>query len=165
MSKKEKYKIVEQYILDNQASHYRFAFSYVKNKENALDIIQESILKALRSIDSLKEISYLKTWFYRILINTAISFLKKNKREYLLEDEALHLHLPKQEDEAPHLDLYEAINHLSPMYKTIILLRYFEDMKINDIAEMLGENSNTIKTRLYAAHRKLRIEMEDDKNE
>ncbi|QFG00580.1 RNA polymerase subunit sigma-70 [Psychrobacillus glaciei] len=161
MTKKEKFQLVENYIVENQNAHYRLAFSYVKNKESALDIIQESIMKALRSIDSLEEIHYLKTWFYRILINTSIDLIHKNKRVIVVEDNVLDFHLPVHENEIPDIDLYEAVDHLPPVYKTIIILRFFEDMKIEDIATTLGENTNTIKTRLYAALRKLRSNMEE----
>ena len=94
MTKSEKFQLVENYIVENQNAHYRLAYSYVKNKESALDIIQESIMKALKSIDSLEQIQYLKTWFYRILINTSIDFINKNKRMVVLEDEVLDFHLP-----------------------------------------------------------------------
>ena len=161
MTKKEKFQLVENYILENQQAHYRLAFSYVKNKENALDIIQDSIMKALRSIHSLEQINYLKTWFYRILINTAIDFINKNKRVISVEDDVLDFHLPTQEMHVRDIDLFEAIDHLSGRDKTVIILRYFEDMKIEDIALMLGEKTNTVKTRLYAALRKLRSSMEE----
>lgn len=161
MTKNKKFQLVENYIIEHQNAHYRLAFSYVKNKEAALDIIQESIMKALRSIDSLEHIQYLKTWFYRILINTSIDYIHKNKRMVAVEDEVLDYHLPVNELNAPDIDLYEAIDLLQPMYKTIIILRFFEDMKIEDIATALEENPNTIKTRLYAALRKLRSNMEE----
>lgn len=161
MTKNEKFQLVENYIIENQNAHYRLAFSYVKNKESALDIIQESIMKALRSIDSLEQIHYLKTWFYRILINTSIDFIHKNKRIVTVEDNVLDFHLPVQEMNIPNVDLYEAIDHLPAVYKTIIILRFFEDMKIDDIATTLGENTSTIKTRLYAALKKLRTNMEE----
>jgi len=161
MTKSEKFQQVENYIVENQNAHYRLAYSYVKNKESALDIIQDSIMKALRSIDSLEQTQYLKTWFYRILINTSIDFIHKNKRMVVVEDEVLDFHLPSQEMDVPDIDLYEAIDHLTPEQKTLIILRFFEDMKIEDIAKMLGVNQNTIKTRLYAALRKLRTNMEE----
>ncbi|MEK3979903.1 sigma-70 family RNA polymerase sigma factor [Psychrobacillus sp. FSL K6-2836] len=161
MTKSEKFQQVENYIVENQHAHYRLAYSYVKNKESALDIIQDSIMKALRSIDSLEQTQYLKTWFYRILINTSIDFIHKNKRMVVVEDEVLDFHLPSQEMDVPDIDLYEAIDHLTPEQKTLIILRFFEDMKIEDIAKMLGVNQNTIKTRLYAALRKLRTNMEE----
>lgn len=161
MTKSEKFQQVENYIVENQNAHYRLAYSYVKNKESALDIIQDSIMKALRSIDSLEQTQYLKTWFYRILINTSIDFIHKNKRMVVVEDKVLDFHLPSQEMDVPDIDLYEAIDHLTPEQKTLIILRFFEDMKIEDIAKMLGVNQNTIKTRLYAALRKLRTNMEE----
>lgn len=161
MTKSEKFQLVENYIIENQHAHYRLAFSYVKNKESAFDIIQDSIMKALKSIDSLEQIQYLKTWFYRILINTSIDFIHKNKRIVVVEDEVLDFHLSSHEMEVPDIDLYEAIDHLAPKQKTLIILRFFEDMKIEDIAKMMDINQNTIKTRLYAALRKLRTTMEE----
>lgn len=161
MTKSEKFQLVENYIVENQNAHYRLAYSYVKNKESALDIIQDSIMKALRSIDSLEQTGYLKTWFYRILINTSIDFIHKNKRIVVVEDEVLDFHLPSHEMDLPDIDLYEAIDNLTPEQKTLIILRFFEDIKIEDIAKMLGVNQNTIKTRLYATLRKLRTNMEE----
>ena len=162
MTKKEKYKLVERFIVENREAHYRLAYSYVKNKENALDIVQESILKALRSIDRLDDISYLKTWFYRIVVNTAIDFIRKHQRMTVMDDAILDSHLPKLEDEMTDMDLQNAIDQLPPKYKSIIILRFFEDLKIDEIAEVTGDNANTVKTRLYAALKKLRIEIGEE---
>jgi len=162
MTKDEKFELVERYIIDNQQAYYRLAFSYVKNKENALDIVQEAVLKALRSIDRLDEVNYLKTWLYRIIVNTSIDFIRKHARVSIMEDEILESHLPSSENELNDLDLREAIDHLPPTYKTIIILRFFEDLKLEEIAEITGDNLNTVKTRLYAALRKLRVEMGEE---
>ncbi|WP_313891964.1 sigma-70 family RNA polymerase sigma factor [Psychrobacillus sp.] len=161
MTKNEKYELVENYIVENQHVHYRLAYSYVKNKENALDIIQESILKALKSVEQLEEIQFMKTWIYRIIINTSLDFIKKHGRMQVMEEDALHSFLPEQRDETKNLDLYDALDELGEPYKTIVVLRYFEDLKIEDIAEIQKENANTIKTRLYAGLRKLRVNMEE----
>ncbi|MDW0117975.1 RNA polymerase sigma factor [Sporosarcina thermotolerans] len=162
MTRDDKFKLVEKFIIENQHAYYRLAFSYVKNKENALDIVQESILKALRSIDRVDEVKYMKTWFYRIIVNTAIDFIRKHQRMSIMDDEILESHLPSLEDDVTDFDLQEAVDHLSPNYKTIIILRFFEDLKIEEIAEVTGDNINTVKTRLYAALRKLRIEMGEE---
>ncbi len=161
MNKKKKYLLIENYLLENQQAHYRFAYSYVKNKEQAMDILQDSIIKALRSIDALDKVQYLKTWFYRILINTSLDLIQKDKKIVYVEDNVLDYHLPVQEDEMRDIDLYEAIDHLSGPDKTVIILRYFEDMKIDDIAKLLGENKNTVKSRLYATLKKLRALLEE----
>lgn len=164
MTKDEKFEQVESFIVEHQQAHYRLAYSYVKNKENALDIIQESILKALRSVDRLEEVKYMKTWFYRILVNTAIDFIRKHQRISIMPDEILDIHLPASENEVNDFDLQQAIDQLPPKHKTIILLRFFEDMKIEEIAEITGDNVNTVKTRLYAALRKLRVEMGEEQD-
>lgn len=162
MTRDDKFKLVEKFIIENQQAYYRLAFSYVKNKENALDIVQESILKALRSIDRLDEEKYMKTWFYRIIVNTAIDFIRKHQRMSIMDDEILESHLPSLEDDVTDFDLQEAVDHLPPTYKTIIILRFFEDLKIDEIADITGDNVNTVKTRLYAALRKLRVEMREE---
>lgn len=162
MTKKEKFKLIESFVIENREAHYRLAYGYVRNKENALDIVQEAILKALRSVDKLEELAYLKTWFYRILVNTAIDFIRKHKRMTVMEDDILSIHLPKQKDERPDMDLQQVIDQLPTKYKTIILLRFFEDMKIEEIAEVTGDNINTVKTRLYAALKKLRLEIGEE---
>lgn len=162
MTRDEKFELVERYIVENQQAYYRLAYSYVKNKENALDIVQESIFKALRSIDRLDEVNYLKTWLYRIVVNTAIDFIRKHQRVSIMEDDMLESHLPTSLNEMSDLDLQEAVDQLSPTYKTVIILRFFEDLKLEEIAEITGDNLNTVKTRLYAALRKLRVEMGEE---
>jgi RNA polymerase sigma-70 factor, ECF subfamily len=162
MTKNEKFLLVENFIVENQEAYYRLAYSYVRNKENALDIVQDSILKALHSIDQLKERCYLKTWFYRIVVNTSIDYIRKHQRVSVMDEDILAHHLPRLENEVTDIDLLGAIDQLPPKYKTIIILRFFEDLKIDEIAEITGDNVNTIKTRLYAALKKLRLEMGEE---
>ena len=69
--------VLIDYVKNNQEKLYRIAFSYSKNEEAALDIVQESIVKALKNISSLKEEKYVKTWFFRILINESLQYIKK----------------------------------------------------------------------------------------
>ena len=162
MIKKEKFELVENFIVENREAHYRLAYSYVRNKENALDIVQDSILKALKSIDRLDEISYLKTWFYRIIVNTSIDFIRKQQRITVMDNDILDVHLPRLEDKFNDLDLQDAISQLPLKYKSLIILRFFEDLIIDEIAVIMDENVNTVKTRLYAALKKLRIEIGED---
>ncbi|MBM7614476.1 sigma-70 family RNA polymerase sigma factor [Alkaliphilus hydrothermalis] len=160
MEKNERFKFVEGHILANKEAFYKTAYSYVKNKENALDILHDSIYKALKSVDTLQNKEYVKTWFYRILVNTAIDFLRKNKKLTVMEDEILEFHAEAVEDHYTDLDLEKALDLLPPPYRTIIVLKYFEDLTLTEIAHTLDENLSTIKTRLYSALKKLRVEME-----
>ena len=73
-------KEIIEFIKDNQEYFFRVAFSYVKNQDQALDIVQEAIVKALQKRYTLRHIEYLKTWFYRILVNECFATIKKSKK-------------------------------------------------------------------------------------
>lgn len=157
--KKKSKKEVTDYILKNYHSFYRLAYSYVRNEEDSLDIVQESIVKALSSLNKLESIEHVKTWFYRIVVNTSIDFLRKRKKLELLNDEDLILNLPSSDNDFINLDLEQILEALPPSYRIVVVLRYFEDLKLDDIALILNENVSTVKTRLYTALKKLRLEM------
>ena len=143
------------YIVSHQEDFYRLAFSYVKNRDAALDVVQESIVRALSKSDSLRQPEYLKTWFYRILLNESMNHYRRNKRLVPLEDSVADGPAPAG-DPAERLDLYAAIDRLDPKERAIIRLRFFEDMKLEEISRITGVNLNTVKSRLYKSLRKLR---------
>lgn len=145
-----------KFVRENQDKIYRFAYSYVKNEEIALDMVQDAIVLALENMTSLRKIEYMKSWFYRILINECLKNLRSQKRMNLLplEDEMI-------EDPAA-LNVFETdemlslIDCLDQSMKTIIFLRFYEDMKLEQIAEITNTNLSTVKTRLYRALQILR---------
>lgn len=150
------------YIQQNKEKHYRMAYSYVKNKEDALDIVQDSIVKALKAQGSLKDIRYLNTWFYSILINTAKTHLQKRKRYIDVEDESLESYKLPTYDTYRHFELEEALDHLSYNEKTIISLRYFNQFELKEIAMVTDQNLSTVKSTLYRTLKKLKILLEKD---
>ena len=154
-------KQIADYVMKERGKHYRLAFSYVKNKEDSLDIVQESIYKAFSSIESLKDPSYMETWFYIILVNTALDFLRKRKKLILVDDEILDTYDSSAPDTYQNFDLQRALEELPEKYRIIIILRYFEDLKIKEIGEILDLNVNTVKSQLYTAMEKLRIDIKD----
>ncbi|MTI65840.1 MAG: sigma-70 family RNA polymerase sigma factor [Firmicutes bacterium] len=157
----KKYNKLVSYIQNNQNTLYRLAYSYVKNKQIALDIVQESIYKALKNVDKLKQSKYMKTWLYRIIVNTSISYIRKN-RDILITDDMIEIHGDNDEDIAQKMDLYDAIDKLDEKHKTVVILRYFKDMKFDDISKLIQCNINTVKTRLYSATDKLKVIMGSD---
>ena len=152
------------YLHDNKNAHYRVAYSYAKGVEDAWDIVHDSIEKGLRAIERAAYPESMNAWFYRILINTSLDFLKKRKRWIHYEPEALEVMI-ETVDQYQDFDLHEALESLPSVIKTIIVLRYFEDLKISDIATILGENENTVKTRLYKGLKLLRVALEEEPNE
>lgn len=149
---------VEEEIVKSYESFYRLAFTYVRNKEDALDIVQESICKALKNAYKIKQEDYIKTWISRIVIHTAFDYLKKQNKECSI-DEIIE---EGKEDNDTNLDLYQALDKLKDKEKTVILLKYFEGYKLEEIAEILQENTNTIKSMLYRSIKKLKLQIGED---
>ncbi len=150
-----------QYVKENQNKLYKLAYSYSNNQDSALDILQEAITKALENINKLKNPEYVTTWFYRILINESLLYIRKNKKimQYTLIDEEKAFE--NYEDILiENLDIYHLIQNLKPKIKTVIMLRYFENFKIEEIAQILNVNTNTVKSRLYKGLRELKESME-----
>ncbi len=145
------------YIKDNQEKLYRIAFSYSKNEEAALDIVQEAITKALKNMNKLREEQYVKSWFYRILINESLDYVKKNKKILTCELEEIENKINWSDNiNVEGIDIYKHVQNLNDKLKTVILLRFFEDMKIEDIARVTKTNVNTVKSRLYRGLEELR---------
>ncbi|MCM3005145.1 RNA polymerase sigma factor [Priestia koreensis] len=162
MKNKDLQAILVTCITEYKEDFYRLAYSYVKNQEDALDIIQESIQKALVSLDRIQDPGSIKSWMYKIIVRTAIDFLRKHKRVSVTDDETLEFLSTGQEDTYTDMDLHEALDELPLTYRTIIVLRYFEDLKLEEIAEIMDEHLSTVKTRLYRGLKLLRINMTEE---
>ena len=152
-------------VTEHKEDFYRLAFSYVKNQEDALDIVQESIKKALISIEAIKDPNSIKSWFYKIVVRTAIDFLRKQKKLTLADNQMIDSISHGKEDLYEDIDLHNALDELPLQYKTVITLRFFEDLKIDEIAEIVDENINTVKTRLYRGLKLLRITITEEELE
>lgn len=153
--------VIRELLTTNYAYFYRIAYSYVRNEADAQDIVQESAYKAIYHSGRLKKTEYAQTWVCRIVINEALSFLRKHKKEVLPEGPELELVATKEGiTKEETVDLKDAIGKLLPEEQTVITLRFFEDMKLDQIAEVLGESLSTIKSRLYRTLKKLRLDLE-----
>lgn len=156
----EIYNLLIEFITQNQQHFYRFAYQYVQNEQTALDVVSNAVYKSLTKYKSLREIDYLKTWFYRILINESKTYLRKNKRLINLEEISDISHYRDHY----HLDewnLYENINQLPDKLKTIIILRFYEEMTLEEIAMITKTNLNTVKSRLYKALKLLKLNFKE----
>ena len=151
----------EKLLLQYKSYLYKVAYTYVKDKQVALDILQETSFKAWLNIHTLKDEEKFKPWITKILVNTALNYIKKESKVIYMEDENSIIYSEKSISIEEKLDLYDAIDLLKPKYKTVIILKYFDDMKIEDIAKVLDENVNTVKSRLYRGLKKLRLELTD----
>ena len=156
--KDEKEKIVEKLLLENYNRYYRLAYSYVHNEADAADLVQNGAYKAILNSGTLKHVEFAGTWLYRIMLNEIFLFLRKRPEasvETVLQEQGA-------EDVYEDVDLKRALNAMSKEDKAVIELKYFEERTLNEIAEILGENINTVKSRLYRGLKKLRLELSGD---
>jgi len=155
--------LIEQLILENYNQYYRIAYSYVRNEADACDIVQNGAYRAIRGSHTLKKAAYAQTWVYRIMLNECFRFLRQPKH---LSYEELQDEMGNEpfytEDGSASLDLQRALDALPEQDKAVILLRYFEDMKLEEIAMILEENLSTVKSRLYRSMKKLRGALGED---
>lgn len=146
-----------QYIVEHQSAFYRLAFSVLKDSDEALDAVQAAVCRALERQDSLRNPGALKTWFYRILMNSCNDILRQRMRAVPLPSEWE----PAREDPEPaDDDLTRRIEALPPDVGTVIRLRFYEELSLKEISRITGQNLSTVKSRLYAGLKKLRIAME-----
>lgn len=147
-------------IQDRKEHLYRIAYCYVKNEQDALDLVSEAVTKAYVALPKLKEPAYFETWLIRILINCAIDFIKKAKplRPMMHDFAEVSAEVPDREE---MMDLYRAIDSLDGLHKTIILLLYLEDKTIVQAAELLQMPVGTVKTYLNRALKQLRLKMKE----
>ena len=155
--KNDNYEKVVHYILNNQVKFYRLAYSYTKNKDSSLDIVQNAVCIALEKYNTIKNIDYIKTWFYRVLVNECLAYIKKAQKELLYEKENVKKDIYHEEAYDKGIELYNAIDKLSEDIKTVIMLHYYEEMTLKEISEITDTNLNTVKTRLYSGLKKLKL--------
>jgi RNA polymerase sigma-70 factor, ECF subfamily len=153
-----------QLVEERKEKLYRTAYSYVKNREDALDIVSETVYKAYISISKLKNPAYFHTWFTRILINCAINHLHKSKK-IIHMDKPDSLKWQKEDNLSYHkeemLDLYYAMEKLDQKHKTVIILKYFQDLTLEEIARVLQWPVGTVKTYLHRALKTLNLGLKE----
>ncbi|MBU3133209.1 sigma-70 family RNA polymerase sigma factor [Clostridium gasigenes] len=135
---------------------YKMAFVYVKDRDKSLDILQECIYIAFKSIKKLKEPKYFKTWITRILINISIRTLEKDSKLVYLEDDNHLINKSNKSNMEEKLDLYNAIDMLKREYRVVVIMKYFNDMTSVEISQILKIPESTIKTQLSRAKNKLK---------
>jgi RNA polymerase sigma-70 factor (TIGR02954 family) len=147
-------KLMQLYKIDL----YKTALSYLKNEQEALEAIQEVTYRAYKSIGTVREASYFKTWLIRIMINYCNDQLKKNRRVLLNEDIIQAQGISENHEE---LELKDAMLALDERSREILTLKYFHDLKIKEIASSMQCPEGTVKTWLNKALKSLRGKLEE----
>ncbi|MEK4170347.1 sigma-70 family RNA polymerase sigma factor [Lysinibacillus sp. FSL L8-0312] len=153
-------------IIDEHAEHLlRLAYFYVKNRQTAEDIVQEVFIKF--SQRGYEERGQLRAYLSTLTINQSKDYLKSwHYRKLLFQEKLFPLQGHKQRDELVAAEersqIGAAILKLSLAYREPVILYYFEEMKIRDIAQLLGIAENTVKTRLKRAREALKPHLKQE---
>lgn len=139
---------------------YKMAYVYMQNEDDALEVFQETIYKAFASLSKLKNDEYFSTWMTRILINSAIDLLRKKKRVVPINQEILENTSDSSSfDSDVQIDLLKAMEEIEEKYKTVLLLRFYQDYTVKQIASMLKCPEGTVKTNIRRGLDKLKEKM------
>lgn len=136
---------------------FRIAYLSLRSEADCEDAVQEALLRAWRSRDSLREEAYFETWLVRILINESRRILAdKTRRRQTALDETI----PAAESPPGDPILRDAIRAMEPKYRLPLILHHISGYAVDEIAEILRLPKTTVKWRLTEARKRLRNEME-----
>ena len=140
----------------NKENMYKIAKSYLRSDADVADAMQETTLKCFERIESLDNPKFFKTWLTRILINNCNDIIRKGKSVQLFSD---YKDITLEEKAEDTRAFNELVQSLDEKYRTILVLYYVEGFKINEIAQILDVNVNTINSRLQRSRAMLKAEL------
>jgi len=173
--------LITQTLAGNQSAyadlvkrHQRFVFTlamrFSKTREDAEEIAQDCFIKAYRSLASYNAQAKFSTWLYTIVYNTAMTFLRKKRiATDSIDDEATFIQVENHqsafdtdnvENKSRSFYLNQAIEQLLPDDATIITLFYKGEQSLEEIAQTLGMETNTVKVKLFRARQRLKEKLE-----
>lgn len=151
-------------LVDKYKSYaYTIALKIVNNKAEAEEIAQDSFIKAFHYLKKFNREAKFSTWLYRIVFNTAISYKRKNKQQFQsIENSNIEYdeHADnKIEKDDKRIFIEQALQKLSDADRVAVQLFYIKEYSLEEIAEMLGQNINTLKVRIHRARLRLADEL------
>ncbi|WNF38827.1 sigma-70 family RNA polymerase sigma factor [Bacillaceae bacterium IKA-2] len=165
-----------QLIIDEKDDYYKLAFTYMGNKHDAMDAMEEMILSLYEKIHQLKKEEAFQSWSKTILVNSCKTMLRKRKKLVLIDDwnnqiEKEH----NQHNDAlasdPYInserqmDIQQLLLHVNQYQKEAIQLKYFHDMDYQTIADITNVSIGTVKSRIFQGLKKLKDQYGGDSDE
>ena len=145
-------------IIYNKYYHllFKVAYSYILNRCDAEDIVQESFIKFFNVNKKIDDNDKLKSYLVRIVVNKSIDFIRHNKNKVSYDSEYVESLSDDKEKESDDSNILKFVLLLKDSYKTVILLHYYDNYSIKEIANILKISESNVKTRLSRAREKLK---------
>jgi RNA polymerase sigma-70 factor (ECF subfamily) len=157
---------IETLVRQYETVVFRLAFSIVGETSEANEVTQETFIAALKSLGAYREKTSFKAWLFAIAVNASRSHLRKRKvLERLRTTLTAILQVDSQKQALPEdlviqneteAAIWNSLNRLDERHRMVVLLRYFHDLSISEISEILSINEGTVHSRLFTAREKLR---------
>ena len=157
---------IEMFVRQHETGVFRLALSIVGDSAEANEITQETFIAALKSLHSYQEKQSLKAWLYTIALNHSRSHLRKRKILERLRSTLTNIfQVESQKQASPEESviqnekeaaIWSSLNQLDDRHRIVVILRYFHELSISEISEILSLKEGTIHSRLFSAREKLR---------
>lgn len=158
-AQKGDYESYQAVVLKLKDKAYHIAFSYLQNESNSMDAVSDAVVKAMLHLKKLKEPKFFSTWFIRIVINECKIQLRKQKNAIKNADSLYHTALPVSfHDEV--MDLEHTLARLPAMERLLVKMKYYLGYSFEEIAEATELPLGTVKSKVYATLRHLRVKLE-----
>lgn len=152
----------EDYLLEEAKILFKYLLKIGVSKEDAEDVVQDTLFKTMINIDSISE-DKIRGWIFKVGLNSYYNLCNKNqKRESFLNNN----HYSNNEfvestegyfmNQQTNKDIYRALDQLKPSYKKLLLLKYYLDFSYKDIARIMETNEKQIKVYMYRARNKFK---------
>jgi RNA polymerase sigma-70 factor (ECF subfamily) len=170
----EEYSLIDRIVAGEEALYatlvnkyksyaYTIALKIVENRSEAEEIAQDGFIKAFHYLKKFNREAKFSTWLYRIVFNTAISYKRKNRQQF----ESIENSIVEYSDRADHelikddkkAFIAQAMEKLSDADRAAVQLFYIKEFSLEETAEMLGQNINTLKVRVHRARQRLADEL------
>ena len=142
---------------------YSLAFSIVRNESDAGEVISEAIYRAYKNLNSLKYKSSFRPWILKIVHNAAVEMIRKNSKLISMEEIEAPADDGAENDENPDLptDPADAVESLKQPYRTVVVMFYYENLSVSEIAQITGTNVVAVRQRLSRARKILRESLKE----
>lgn len=133
---------------------YAIALSYLRKENDALEVVQEASCRAWMKRGKLRDEQFFSSWIIRITLNCCVDELRRRKRMFPVDsiDEGTAQEMRSND----RIDLERALEHMKPKYRHVVTLKYYQDLTIAQIAQVLRKPEGTVKTWLRTALKQLR---------
>lgn len=142
---------------------YRIAFVYLANPDDTEDVLQDVFFTFLNNPPDFKDEEHKKAWLIRTTRNKAINLLKSASHKNVNIDD-LQIRIDDHNKDL-HIDILKKVLSLSPKYKAVTVLYYYNDYSVDEISRILKISKSAVKMRLKRSRELLKIDLEDYKNE